>query len=142
MLIETKYDQQVEVKKEDIIQFDNGIPGFEDETEFVLVPFEETVFSLLQSVHTKNLAFMTAEPFYFFPDYHFDLPDSAIKQLDITIPEDVNVLVIITATDPFVKSTVNLQGPIIINTKNNRAKQVVLNDSSYTTRHPLIGKER
>jgi flagellar assembly factor FliW len=34
--------------------------------------------------------------------------------------------------------TINLKGPIIINTKTNRAKQIVLEDDKYTLKYKIF----
>ena len=36
--------------------------------------------------------------------------------------------------------TANLKGPIVINPKNRRAKQVILMDEQYPTRYPFLVK--
>jgi flagellar assembly factor FliW len=47
------------------------------------------------------------------------------------------VQVILTIQEPLDKSTANLQAPVVINVKENLAKQVVLTDKRYKTRHEL-----
>lgn len=139
MEIETKYFGKKTINKSDIITFENGIPGFLDEKEFVLIPFtDDGVYEMMQSVQTPELAFIVTNPFYFFHDYEFDLEDNVVEQLEIEKAEDIKVIVILTIQDPFNNTTANLQAPVIINTKNNKAKQVILNNESYTTKHRLF----
>jgi flagellar assembly factor FliW len=137
MKLQTKFEETVEIKESDILNFEQGLPGFEEETQFVLIPMEGTPFSILQSVVTTELAFVTANPFAFFKEYDFELSVSTIEQLNIEKSKDVFVQVIVTVSNPFEKSTVNLQAPIIINQISNAGKQVVLTDGKYQTRHPL-----
>ena len=59
---------------------------------------------------------------------------------DIKSAEDVSAFVILTVHDPFETSTANFQAPIIVNVKNNHAKQVILNNENYKTKHPLFGQ--
>ena len=92
----------------------------------------------MQSVRTPQLAFVITNPFTFYKDYDFTIEDKIVKQLDIESATDVKVFNILTLQEPFEESTVNLQAPIIINTKNNQAKQVILNNESYKTKHPLF----
>lgn len=137
MKLQTKFEETVEIKESDILHFEQGLPSFEDEKQFVLIPMEGTPFSILQSVVTTELAFITADPFIFFKEYDIELSVSALEQLYIEKSRDVFVQVIVTVSNPFEKSTVNLQAPIIINQKNNTGKQLVLTDGKYQTRHPL-----
>jgi flagellar assembly factor FliW len=137
MKIQTKFEETVEIKESDILNFEQGLPGFEEEKQFVLIPMKGTPFSILQSIVTTELAFVTADPFVFFKDFDFELSTSVQEQLQIKESTDIYVQVILTISEPFDKSTANLQAPIVINQKNNTGKQVVLTDGIYQTRHFL-----
>lgn len=137
MKLQTKFEESVEIDDSNIINFEQGLPGFEDEKKFVLMPIDGTPFSILQSVTSTALAFVTASPFVFFKDYDFELSTSVQEQLQIRKSNDVFIQVILTVADQFEKSTANLQAPIIINKEKNIGKQVVLTDSKYQTRHIL-----
>jgi flagellar assembly factor FliW len=137
MKLQTKFKETVEIKATDILKFEQGLPGFEEEKQFVLIPMEGTPFSILQSVATTELAFVTADPFVFFKEYDFELSASVQEQLHIDKSSDVFVQVIVTVLEPFETSTANLQAPLIINQKNNAGKQVVLTDGKFQTRQLL-----
>ena len=67
---------EVEVAEDKVVHFADGIPAFEDEHEFVIVPYdEESPYVFLQSLTTPDLAFLMTVPFVFFPDYEFELDD-------------------------------------------------------------------
>lgn len=139
MNLQTKYQGEVEINSHDIITFDNGIPGFLDERKFIILPLPDNkAISILQSVNTSELAFVIADPFIFFKDYEFSLDDQTIYQLEVKDETEIYVKVILTIQDPFNKSTANLQGPIIVNTNINKAKQLILKNSVYKTKHPLF----
>lgn len=141
MNIKTKYHGEMVINEKEILTFENGIPGFLDEKQFILLPLtDDRVYFALQSVQTEELTFVVTDPFLFFPDYDFNLEDTVVSQLHIEAPTDVKVMNILTLQDPFEKTTVNLQAPIVINTKNNEAKQVILNNEAYKTKHPLFKK--
>ncbi|WP_137791995.1 flagellar assembly protein FliW [Bacillus sp. E(2018)] len=138
MILHTKFEEIIEICEEDILHFEQGLPGFEDEKQFVFLPMEGTPFSTLQSVSTKDLAFFTTNPFLFFKNYDFELVESVQKQLKIKEESDVLVQIILTIQEPLEKSTGNLQAPVVINVKENLAKQVILTDNKYRTRHELL----
>ncbi|WP_226536008.1 flagellar assembly protein FliW [Fictibacillus halophilus] len=138
MILHTKFEEIIKISEKDILHFEQGLPGFEEEKQFVLLPMEGTPFSTLQSVFTKELAFFTTNPFLFFKDYDFELVESVQKQLNIKEESDVLVQIILTMQEPLEKSTGNLQAPVVINVKENLAKQVVLTDNKYRTRHELL----
>jgi flagellar assembly factor FliW len=137
MKLQTKFEESIEINESDILHFEQGLPGFETEKQFVLIPMEGTPFSILQSVATTELAFITADPFVFFKQYDFELSISDQELLRVKKPEEVTVQVIMTVADQFEKSTVNLQAPVVINNKQNIGKQLVLTDLEYKTRHLL-----
>ncbi|MDE3840145.1 flagellar assembly protein FliW [Bacillus methanolicus] len=139
MKIETKYHGEVEISEQDIWTFEKGIPGFPDEKKFVVLPLPENdIYAILQSVQSPYLGFVIVNPFVFFKDYSFEIDDTTIEQLKIEKETDVLVYSILTVQDPFEKTTANLQAPLIMNIKNMQAKQIILNDGQYTTKHLIL----
>lgn len=139
MKIPTKYQGEQEIDEKQIIHFQNGIPGFQDETVFALLPFlKDMPYFILQSIQTAELAFVVVDPYPFFPDYQYELPVAIVNSLKLESPEDVATFVILTLKEPFADSTANLKGPIVINIKNNEGKQLILNESNYVTKHVLF----
>ena len=63
--------------------------------------------------------------------------DEIIDELDIKDPNDVLILCLITLGRTLNESTVNLKAPIIINIKNNKGKQLILQDDKYKIKEPL-----
>ncbi|WP_141432914.1 flagellar assembly protein FliW [Bacillus sp. 03113] len=141
MKINTKFHEEIDVQKEEILHFKKGIPGFPDEKEFVILPLSnDGTFSVMQSVSTERLAFIIADPFAFFQEYDFQLEEHAVKTLLLLSEKDVKIFVILTINEPFEKTTANLQAPIVINTATKEAQQVILNDPAYTTKHSIFSK--
>jgi flagellar assembly factor FliW len=141
MQIKTKYHDEIKVNEDDIIHFEKGIPGFSEEKEFIILPLsEDQAFSVMQSISTEYLAFLVVSPFHFFSEYDFQLEDLAVEELSLKSEKEVQVFSILTAEDPFENTTANLQAPIIINTTNQKAKQIILNDGQYKTKHPIFQK--
>lgn len=138
MNIKTKFHGQQEIATEDIIHFETGLPGFPNEKEFCILPMEDTPFLVLQSVQTTGTAFIIMEPFQIFPGYEFDLPDEILEGLNVQSEKDLVVFVILTVQEPFEKTTANLQAPLILNQRNKKAKQYIINKSSYNTKHIII----
>lgn len=139
MNILTKYHENVEIIEEDIITFPYGIPGFQDEKEFVILPLtDDGSYQVMQSVNSSYVAFVITSPFLLRPSYEFDLDESTIEQLGINKPEDVAVYSVLTVKNPFKDTTINLVAPIVINTVNKKGKQVILQNKSYTYNAPLM----
>ncbi|MFC3886531.1 flagellar assembly protein FliW [Bacillus songklensis] len=139
MKIETKYHGEMEISEQQIIDFDQGIPGFEDEQAFIILPLDDDqTFYILQSTKTPQLGFIMTNPFPFFKDYDFEIEENYIEQLELEKAEDAAVYAILSVKENFHDSTANLQAPVIINMKNNRGKQIILTNTNYQTKHKLF----
>ncbi|WP_345242344.1 flagellar assembly protein FliW [Pontibacillus salipaludis] len=136
MNILTKYFGEVEVNSEDVIHFPNGLPGFEQEQEFVVLPIDEAgIYQSLQSVKSEEISLVVANPYVFFKAYEFSLDDKTLETLRIESPSEVAVFSVLTLREPFSDTTANLQAPIIVNTRNQKGKQLILTNTPYKTRH-------
>ena len=135
---------EVEVAEDKVVHFADGIPAFEDEHEFVIVPYdEESPYVFLQSLTTPDLAFLMTVPFVFFPDYAFELDDENQGKLNLYKQEDMLIYTLITVNGGQVQDmTANLMAPVVINTVNMQARQIVLDRSSYTTKHRLFPENK
>lgn len=140
MKIKTRNFGEIEITEEKIIYFQEGIPAFEEEKEFVVILNEdkENPFHWLQSINNPDLSFIIINPFEIFKDYDILLPDVAINKLKIEKQEDVLIYSIVVLPEDLTKMTTNLQGPIVINAKERLGKQVILDDGRYTTKHLLF----
>ncbi|QWC22393.1 flagellar assembly protein FliW [Bacillus haikouensis] len=141
MNINTKYHGEVEVKEDSVLNFEQGVPGFSEEKKFVILPLQDNeLFHILQSVTTPQLGFVVTDPFLFTKEYEFELDQGTVELLGFSNEKDIKVLTILTMRETLNESTANLQAPIIINLATNKAKQVILNDTSYQTKHPIFAQ--
>jgi len=139
MEICTKYHGVIEAEQKDIVHFQNGIPGFLEEKSFIILKLDAaSPFYILQSTETTELGFVIMNSFQFFTTYEFDISDNDKGQLKLESEQDVAVYTILNVKDPFEQSTANLKAPIVLNTKNNEAKQIILNDPRYQTKQRLF----
>ncbi|PIC56258.1 flagellar assembly protein FliW [Sporosarcina sp. P12(2017)] len=138
MRIETKFHATIEIDPAEKWYFPKGIPGFENETNFVLLPIEGSdSLQVLQSTNQHEVAFIVANPYTLVTDYTFELDHATIDLLEISQPEEIMVLGILSMKQPDHQSTINLQAPLIFHVQNKKAKQMILNDPRFTVRHPL-----
>lgn len=138
MNIQTKFHGELEIKQNQIWSFPKGMPGFEEEKEFVFLSIEgNNVFQVLQSTKTPAVAFIIANPYTIIEDYSFKIDTPTIDLLTIKNEADVFVLGVLSVKEPFELSTINLQAPLIFNSTTRKAKQMILNDNSFSMRHPI-----
>ena len=120
------------------ILFEKGIPGFENYRYFNVNIVEGIKrFYHIVSKEDSNIGFISISPFDIKKDYEIDLDDEFIKELDIKDEKDVLVICLITLGKSLKDSTANIKAPIIINIKNNRGKQLILQDDKYKIKEPL-----
>ena len=140
MEIETKAMGTVSIVEKQIIELEEGFYGFAQYHRFALVDAKENPFIWIQSLENRELAFLSVDPFLFRPDYELDIDDSLLEPLALESPSDVIVLSLITIPQEGGPITVNLQGPLVINKKNNRAMQAILTDPRWQTKHDLLAE--
>lgn len=135
----SKIHSKIEYEENNIIIFNKGIPGFDDLRRFILLELKEyEPFKLLQSIEDSEVGMIVTSPYEFFKDYEFKLSEETIKNLNISSPEQVMIITTITLNSDVKKITTNLQGPIVINTSNNLGEQIILDDSKYKVKSPLM----
>ena len=139
MKIATRQFGEMDVREQDIVRFERGLPGFEELKRFVFVePEPDLPFSFLQSVDDADVAFIVTNPFLFYPDYEFELTEPTQEELNIRSERDVAVWSVVTVRGQAAEATINLLAPIVVNVKDKRGRQIVLHDSGYGTKHPLF----
>jgi flagellar assembly factor FliW len=99
-------------------------------------------FRWLQSIENERLAFVLTDPLQVVPEYRAEVRKDDIVDLDLASLEKAAVLCIVNISQGCKSVTVNLVGPIIINTENMRAKQIILIDSHYSIRHNIMTAEQ
>ena len=131
---------ELEIDEKRVIKFKEGIPAFETEHEFIILPYdEESPYYFMQSLTQPGLAFLLTIPEIFFPDYSAEIDDDTVDELGITNPDRVLVYAMITIPNGSIRHmTANLLAPIVINVENMQAKQIVMEKSNYTTKHRLF----
>jgi flagellar assembly factor FliW len=130
---------EIEVDEGNIIFFENGLPGFEDYKEFVIIPLaEDSPFIIIQSLKKAEVAFTAVEPGNFIEDYSFEIGDKVESELKINSIEDLMVLNILTLKEKIEDSTVNLSAPLVINLKHNLGRQVILDEPHFQLRYKLF----
>lgn len=139
MKIATKFLGEIEIEEQDILKFEHGLLGLENEKNFVLLPIDaELPLAILQSVEHVEIGFVVAYPFAFKKDYSFDISEDDRNQLQIEKEENVLTYSIVTMKETFQESTINLLAPIIVNMDKKCGKQIVLQDNkSYPLRYPM-----
>jgi len=137
MKIETSRFGQLEVDPDRLIIFEDGILGFPSQREYALIQTGEgSGFYWLQSVSTPELAFVVCDPRLFVADYRVPVKLEELECIGLCEPDNAQVFIVVNKVVDLL--TGNFQGPLVVNVKNRQARQLVLSDKRYSTRHPLM----
>jgi len=120
-----------------LIEFPEGVLGFPDESHYALLAIsDEGNFFWLQSVSRPEVAFVVCDPCLFVPDYEVPAKPEEFSQIGLEDMSQAQVFIVINKVTHAL--TGNLQGPLVVNAANRRARQLVLSEKKYSTRHPLM----
>lgn len=140
MKLKTEQFGEIEINPADIIEFPTGILGFEEYQHYVIIEPQDSIFHFLQSVDEPWLSFFIMMPELLRPDYQVAVEEKNVKELEFQDASEGRVYVILTVQDKLADMTANLQAPLVINCKNRLAKQIVLMDGLYNTRHNVLAE--
>jgi flagellar assembly factor FliW len=129
---------QLETRAADTLVFPAGMLGFPECRRFALLRGSRDGLFWLQSMEYPTLTFLLVDPFSIDSKYSFDVQPAQIMDLGATNAADIGLLAVVTL--PMTSGdqpTVNLQGPLVINFKSRRAKQIVSSDEQFGVRCPV-----
>lgn len=138
MKIKTTRFGELEVDKKDVIEFTEGLLGFESLKKFFIVdPGDQTLILWLQSIDDAATAFPIIEPKIFQPNYMVKLLPVELNSLALENLQNASVYTVLTIPQNVTEMSANLKAPIIINNKTKQARQIVLQDSKLEVRFKM-----
>ena len=138
MKITTTRFGELEVDKKDIIEFTEGLLGFENLKKFFIVdPGDQTLILWLQSTDDAGTAFPIIEPKIFQPNYMIKLLPVELNSLALENLQNASVYTVLTIPQNVTEMSANLKAPIIINNKTKMSRQIVLQDSKLEVRFKM-----
>lgn len=139
MNISTLRFGELEIPDDKIITMVKPILGFERLKQYCIIEREDgEPFLWYQAVDDPAIAFIIVNPLFFFQGYHIEVNPKEIEELEIQDVKSIETYVIVTVPSNPRQMTANLQGPILINTENRLAKQLILVNSEYGVNHSLL----
>ena len=97
---------EFEVTDNEILNCPDGLYGFEQETQFALLPLDPNIDSpleWLQSLTTPELAFVVTDPIPFVPDYAVTLTADDRRAIALDEEEAFRIRVIVTVPEDYRK---------------------------------------
>ncbi|MDR2580838.1 MAG: flagellar assembly protein FliW [Fibromonadaceae bacterium] len=123
-------------------KFESGFPGFPGLRRFRL-EWDDSLAPLewLVSVEDPDVRFIVVNPMFFKPNYAPRLTKEHMGSLGIHKKDDLRILVIVTLKENFEQSTANLASPLMFNTSEYKAVQLLFDDGMYSTAEPIFAEE-
>jgi flagellar assembly factor FliW len=127
MVINTHHFGEVEFNNDIVLKFENGLFGFEDLKEFLLLRVGEDLFYWLISVQTPDIAF----------------PLIGLRIVDENYPEEAEneAFGIVTLNKDPLKISVNLKAPVYINQEKKTGYQKILDSDRFNIDYRLFVEE-
>lgn len=139
MEVNSRIFGQISIEDDKLIHFVNGIVGFPQLTTFALIHDEEKKGGIqwLQSMEEAGFALPVMDPLAVMDEYNPQVEDELLKPIGELTPDNMLVLVTVTVPSDLTKMTVNLCGPIVINTDTMKACQVITEGEGYAVKYPI-----
>lgn len=126
------------------ITFVAPLPGLGEHTAFTLTAVDGTddLFTLTADASGDGNAprLFLLDPGAYFLDYAPSLPKESLRELSGTpdsADDEASMLVVVHPADATLGPTANLLAPVVIHPRTRRARQIVLDGTSWPLRAPL-----
>lgn len=124
-----------------MIEFPGGIIGFPELTRFALIHDEAKGVGAgirwLQSMQEPAFAMPVMDPLLVCPEYNPQVEDELLAELGDLDADNLLVLVTVTVPADLTGMSVNLRGPLVINSQNRKACQVIVDGEDYAVKYPV-----
>ena len=141
MLVKTKYFGEIDLDDNKVVTFDDGILGFSDYKRWTIlfdIDEQERNVSWLQSLDEPNLAIPVLNPFSIIENYNPTVNDDYLVSLGEFKDEELIVLNTMTVPEGKAKeATANLKAPFVINSRNNKGVQVIVEGDDYPVKYKI-----
>ena len=135
MNIDNPHSATLEVAPDRVIEFPQGLPGFEDLRRYSLFHPETGAdvppYFILQSLEDSAVAFNIADPSLFGFNYEIKLSDEESAALDLADPTEAAVVVILVQDEVNGQVRANLKAPLILNVRARRGIQHLFSTLDY-----------
>ena len=145
--VETKYFGILSCREEEVFEFPHGLPGFEEETRFVLIELPENApLVFLQSLRQPALCFLAFPILVADREYRLAVSAEDLAALQFEhgrqpeLGREALVLALLSLHDRF-SPTANLMAPVVLNLKTRRGLQAIRQDRIYSHQHLIESRD-
>jgi flagellar assembly factor FliW len=126
-------------REEALLRFPVGLIGYPALKAFRLFePKDGYPLKFLQAVEREDISFTCIDVKAIKPDYLVPLTDAEAQDLALHDPADALILALVAIPEDPARMTANLAGPVVVNIKTLRARQIVLNIDHFPLAYPVF----
>jgi flagellar assembly factor FliW len=131
-----------DVPRDSLLTFPSGLLGFPEWTSYVILDHDtDAPFKWLHCAEEASLAFVVIDPALFNQNYQVTISPEARFEVEGNETDELSLVVILTVpSDDPTAMTANLRGPLLMNPRTRRCKQLVLSED-YPTRYPVFSAQ-
>ena len=137
MILDTKAYGSVEIEEKQLLEFPQGLLGFEEYRQFALIDAHKKPFFWLQSTEEARIAFILIKPSIFHEGYEPGISQEDFDDIGAAGADECLVFSIVTVPESG-PMTANLQGPLFISKKTRKGKQCISPRDEYRTKHDIL----
>lgn len=140
MQIQTTRFGPAQIDPKSILNFKSGLLGFESLKRYAVIACDATEpIQWLQAIDDPDVSLPIINPFIIVPDYCVDVDGSELMSIGLPSEEDILMINVMVVPEDIRNTTINLCAPILINIKNNEARQIVMeSDRENAIRYPAF----
>ena len=139
MKANTRLFGEIDIPEEKILQFDNGVLGFENCKKFTIIydtsKGDETSISWLQCMDEPELAFPMISPFFVMDDYNPVV--ELLTGLGDLNDDNTLLFVLVNIKSDITKLTANMKAPVIINSDTRKGAQAIAENQEYQIKYNI-----
>ncbi len=123
-----------------VIQFPVGLVGFPNLHTFRLFePQGGYPLKFLQSVEMDDITFTCIDVAAIKPDFQVNFTPEDAATLALESDRDAMILALVVIPEDPRQMTANLAGPLVINVRTCKGRQLILNTDQYPLKFPILG---
>lgn len=131
---------EIEVTQNDLIHFEQGLLGFDDVKEYVLINHDEQgLIMTMQSAEGEIPQFVVIDPYAVYQQYNPIIGKNSLEMFETKQPNKLKYLVIAVVCENYLDTVVNLKSPIVIDPVTKKAAQIILENTDYPMRYKVFG---
>lgn len=132
---------ELEFQDDAIIHFDDGIYGFEDAKDYVLINHDDNgTIMTLQYTESSVPQFVVLDPFAIVENYAPLVSAADKHRMEVEKPDELKFLLIAIVKDNYLDTIVNLKSPIVINPVTHKASQIFVENANYSMKHKVFNE--